>query len=484
MARPTDALAALARAGTALATAAPAQLLLGDAQMAAGDTTGAQAAYRRAIALEPASAAGYDRLGRLALASRQWAAARKALAAAREREPREPGHLYRLGLAAAGAGERTEAERLWHEVVARSPEYAPARVALGKLYRDHKDWRVASAYLVPAAKSDPSSEAAQLALADVMIAQGDPASAFYQRGFCDLETDRPHLALAEFRRMMTAAPRRVDGPLMASLASIQMQRLDLAAAEAQRGLDRHPGDPRLLERLVQLHTISHNRPLARRICEAWLKLDPRAIEPYLLLERIAREEQRLPEARQWAERVLAREPEDAAACFQASKTLSAIPGPENQRRALDLALQAAYRNPREADHWQQLGVLLRGAGQWEEAADAFLRALDLNPASVESCSLLVQIAAQQHRPATSAFFARLVTDLEERARTGDALWRAVYHSPADAPAHERLARHLLAYGDLRRARYQLRQVAALRPADVAARRDLAIVERLLALREE
>jgi tetratricopeptide (TPR) repeat protein len=483
-ARPLDALGALAGAGASLATSSPAQLLLGDARAAAGDMLGAAAAYRRVVALEPQSAVSYDRLGRLALASGQWAAARKAFAAAREREPQQPGPIYRLGLAAAGAGARAEAEQFWQGAAAVSPRYAPAHVALGRLYRDRKEWNKAAAHLVTAAKWDPGSEEAQLTLAEVMTAQGDRASAFYQRGFYDLETDRPHLALPEFRRMMAAAPDRVNGPLMTSLAYIQMERLDLAAVEAQRGRDRHPRDPHLLARLAQLHTISHNRPLARRLCEEWLRFDPTAAEPNALMGRIAREEHHLPEAVQFGERALAREPENAAACFQLSKTLSAIPGPENQRRALDLARQAVYRNPREADHWQQLGMMLRGAGHWEEAASAYLRALDLNPATVEACSLLVQCAAQEQRPETSRFFARLVTELEERARTSDALWRAVHRSPEDAAAHERLARHLLAMGDLRRARYQLQQVAALRPADGAARRDLAVVERLLEFRRE
>jgi Flp pilus assembly protein TadD len=77
---------------------------------------------------------------------------------------------------------------------------------------------------------------------------------------------------------------------------------------------------------------------------------------------------------------------------------------------------------------------------------------------------------------------RRLCALEERARTAKPLWRAVYSHPADAAACERLAGFLLATGDLRRALYQLQQVTALRPADGAARRALAVVDRLLALR--
>lgn len=480
-ARPADARAALA--GAAVTASAPAQQLLGDADLAAEDVAGARAAYRRVIALEPDSAAGYDRLGRLELAASQFQAAQKACAAARERQPRNPGHLYRLGLACAAAGEGTTAERLWQQVAETSPRYAPARAELGKLARSRKEWSTSAAHLVAAVQSDPASEDAQRALADVMTAQEDRASAFYQRGFFDLQTDRPHLALTEFRRMMEVTPERVDGPLMASLAYIQMQRLDRAAVEAQRGLERHPGETRLLARLAQLHTISRNRPKAKRLCEEWLKIEPGAAEPTALLARIAREEGQLPEALRYGEQALAREPESATVCFEMSKTLSALPGPENRRRALDLARQAAYRNPREAEHWHQLGVLLRGEGQPEEAADALLRSLDRSIDSVPSCGLLVQIAAQEQRPETSRFFATLVTEREQRNRTSKPLWRAVYRDPEDAAAHARLARYLLATGELRRARYQLQQVIALRPTDAAARRDLAVVDRLLALQE-
>jgi Flp pilus assembly protein TadD len=161
-----------------------------------------------------------------------------------------------------------------------------------------------------------------------------------------------------------------------------------------------------------------------------------------------------------------------------------MPGSQNARRALDLARRATEQNPREAEYWRQLGVLLRTAGQPEEAAGAFLHALERDLGSVASCSPLVPIAVQEQRPQTARFFARLVTELEARARSDKSLWRDVYRHPADAAAHARLARFLLADGDLHRARNQLRQVTAIQPQDAAARRDLAVVERLLDLKAE
>jgi tetratricopeptide (TPR) repeat protein len=487
-ARPQEAAAALG--GKAREPSAEAQLLLGDAALALGDAARARAAYERAIALDPQSADARDRFGRALMAMGNWEAAKAAFAQTRELAPARPGPTFRFGLACARAGESTGrpparlAEQIWQSVVSGAPGYAPAHRELGKSALRRRDLPAAAAHLVAAVRADSASEEAQLALAEVMSAQGDRASALYQRGFAYLQNDQPHRALAEFRRMIALAPDRVDGPLMTSFAYIQMQRLDLAAAEAERGRKRHPDDPRLLARLAMLHVLGRNRPLAKQLCESWRQRDPGAVEPLRILGRVAREEQRLSDSLQFLEQALARESENGMVSLEAAKTLAAMGGPENVRRGLQYAHKAAAINARDAESWHQYGVLLRTAGQPDAAAEALTRALDRDATSVASGSLLVQIAGQQQLPETARFFAGLVTALEERARTEKALWRAVYGRPDDAEAHARLADFLLGGGDLRRGRNQLRQVAALRPGDAAVRETLRVVDRLLELKSD
>jgi tetratricopeptide (TPR) repeat protein len=376
------------------------------------------------------------------------------------------------------------AEALWEESAKAAPHYAPARLALGKRQRDRKEWSAAATHLMAAVQADPTSEEAQHALTDVMTAMGDRASALYQRGFLELESDEPDRALAEFHRMIEAAPERVDGPLMASLAWIQMERLDRAVVEARRGLERFPDNAGLLGRLGALYVLGRNDAQARALCESWTQRDPQAAEPLRILAQIARQEQRLPDALRFGEQALAHEPENGAVCDELARTLAAMPGPANARRALELAQTATKRNPHEAEYWHQLGVLLHAAGQPEEAAVALLHALEQDRGAISSARLLVPIATQLQRPRTSRFFADLVSRLEARRRTDKPLWRDVYDHPDDAAAHARLARFLLAAGELRRARNQLRRVAELRPEDSAARRDLVVVERLLELKVE
>jgi tetratricopeptide (TPR) repeat protein len=484
MGQPQPAVKVVTAAGPALTRSPEAQLLLGDALAATGDAGGAGTAYRRAVAVAPGDAAAWDRLGRLALAAPDWGAAQQAFAAAREREPANPGYSYRLGLVHVGLGQGEVAEALWESAAQASPRYAPVRLALGKRLRDRKEWSAAAAHLMAAAQADPTLEEAQLALADVMTALGDRAAAFYQRGFADLERDQPHRALEQFRRMIALAPERVDGPLMASLAGIQMQRLDLAAAEARRGLERFPGDARLLSRLAEIDVLGRNYPSAIALCEGWLKRDPRAVEPLRLLAQIARQQQRLSDARRFAEQALANDPTNAAVCDELSQTLVAMPGPANAHRALELAQRATADSPRDAALWRRLGVLLHTDGQPEAAAGALLHALQQDLGEISSVPLLVAIAGQEKRPRTARFFAALVRELEARRRAGKSLWRDVNGRPDDAAVHERLAHFLLSTGDLRRARNQLRQVAALHPVDQAARRDLVVVERLLKLKAE
>src|SRR5581483_961171 len=102
------------------------------------------------------------------------------------------------------------------------------------------------------------------------------------------------------------------------------------------------------------------------------------------LAQISREEQRLPEAARLGEQALSKDPNDAAVCDELSRTLAQMPGSENARRALELARRATERNPRQAEYWRQLGVLLLAAGQLEEAAGALLHALERDLGSVAS----------------------------------------------------------------------------------------------------
>jgi tetratricopeptide (TPR) repeat protein len=483
-ARPRGALAALTGAGAALAASAPAQRLLGDIRVTLGDLDGAKAAYQRATALEPEAAAGYDRLGRLALSRRDWGAAQAAFSDAAQRDPGKVGPSYRSGLAYWGAGKRDEAEQLWAGLAPSWPAYAPIHLALGQALADRHQWDAAAPYLVAAVNADPASREAQFTLARVMTAQGDRASAAYQRGFYYLQTDRPHLALAEFRKIQALAPRRVDGSLMTAMAYIKMKRLDLGAVEAERGLADHPRDSRLMGQLGLVHILGRNRPLAQKLCEDWVKARPQDPEPYRLLGRIAREDLRLPESLQYCEQAMARDSNDAGLLYETSRTLAALPGADHAGRALELARRATELAPKESDYWQQFGTLLRAAGRQEEAGGAFQRALDLDPLAVASCTTLVAIAAEQGHPDTSRFFARLVSAIQDRRRTSETLWRAVYLTPQDPTAHERLAHFLIDSGNLRRASYQLEAAADVRPADPAIRQELALLRRLLALQEE
>src|SRR5205807_6966541 len=158
------------------------------------------------------------------------------------------------------------------------------------------------------------------------------------------------------------------------------------------------------------------------------------------------------EALRFSEQARKRDPNNAPVCYEMSRVLSAIAGPENTRRAVDLAQLAAQLDPRDADHWQQLGLALRSLGRDEEAEDAFLRALDIDPVA-ETCQQLVQTEARRGHAGTAQFWSGLVSELEARGRLAKRLWRAVHQRPMDGVGHDHLARFLLATGDLRRAGY-------------------------------
>jgi tetratricopeptide (TPR) repeat protein len=482
-ARPEDALATLGRAGSTSAKDAQVQLLQGDARGALGDTTGARAAYQRAAALEPVSAASFDRLGRLALSQGQWEAAKSALRAAREREPAEVGHAFRLGVAYWGAGQREEAERLWAEIAAGAPAYASAHLALGRAYRQRQLWGLAVEQLAAAAGADPRLPEAQLELAGAMAAMGRASSALYQRGLYYLQTDRPDLALACYQKMAAVNPASATAPLMGSFCRMQVQDYRAAAVEAERGLRAHPGDPALRQRLIQLYLLTGNSVAAEKLCREWLQESPTAAEPRRLLGHGAFNAMQYDTAVTKYEEASQLDPTNADVILELGKALAARRGVDDLPRAEAAFRRAVGLAPARAEAHQSLGLVLQRQGRMAEARDELLRALDLDPGVTATANLLSALGGSLRQPAEARLFSGIARVLEARERESQALWRAIARQPRDGAAHERLARLLTEAGDLRRASYQWEQVVELQPRQREARERLAVVRRLLALRE-
>jgi predicted O-linked N-acetylglucosamine transferase (SPINDLY family) len=113
---------------------------LGQALLTAGDTDGAEAAFRRALTLDPRLPAAHDGLGALLARRDRFAEAAGHFRAALARAPELVATRYRLATALLGLGERERAIDEYRGVLARAPDHEGALAKLSFELRLTCDW--------------------------------------------------------------------------------------------------------------------------------------------------------------------------------------------------------------------------------------------------------------------------------------------------------------------------------------------------------
>ena len=265
----------------------------GRARHRAGDGTGAEAEYRRALAIDPGGAAGWHGLASLAhergFHVEAVALARRALAA----RPRAAHTHVVLGLALLALGE-TEAARASLTIAATlEPDDGGAHAALGRVLARLGRVGEARASLERAAALDPGAAETVHALAVLDLATGAPAAAAARFGA--LVQRRPGgrdavslgnwgAALQAARRFEAAdavlgealalAPDGVEALSNRGLARLGLGRLDAALADLGRAHALAPEDRAVMRNLASAHYERDERDAARALLGRVLAADP------------------------------------------------------------------------------------------------------------------------------------------------------------------------------------------------------------------
>jgi tetratricopeptide (TPR) repeat protein len=320
-------------------------------------------------------------------------------------------------------------------------------------------------------------------LAEALERSGEKTKASYQRGLYFMATQQPATAAREFERMARLDTARPDGLLMLCTAYSKMQQHGRAAAIAGQALVKFPDDARVLARRAQTLIMADDRPSASTLCRRWIEKQPNAAEPRRLLGSIARVELRHAEAVRFCGQALDLEPRNPIYCRELAQALLGEPSAGNLERAAEVLRRAIDLAPDEAETRFLLGDVLVRQEQWTAAREQYLRGTDLNPTDRKGALGLSQLCTRLGETARVSFYGQVVRALQEREDGARGLWRRVFQMPENAEAHSRLATLLLEAGELEQSRHQLAQAVALQPERKAEQRQLAIITRLLELRE-
>jgi tetratricopeptide (TPR) repeat protein len=455
-------------------------------RQASGDLEGARAAYEVAVRHSSASPDAFYRLGRLYLAMDRPLEALTALrrAASLSSQPRFAVALGRALIATGRAADAQEAGRLFLAATKVSPDDVPAHLELGRFHQSQRRWREAGKQFLTVLRLDPRNAEAHRHLSELMAALGEPARAYFHRGWSFVFADQPQRAVEEFRALAAAEPGNVEAPLLVSQGYTEMVQNTRAAAEIAAALKRHPRDPRLYSRLAGLQFITHDRRSAAALCAEWRREQPEAAEPIWLLGKLAVADHRLDEGTQLLTEAAARDPNRAEYAFDLGEVLARRPSKENLQRALDALSRAVTLSPGTTRYRYRLGVVLHRLGELEGARRQFLRVLDRDPRQTQAVNSLVQVAQALGRPRQAAFWAAVVPELDAEVREETDLRRRIGQEPKDAPARVALARLLVRRGELPKARAHLMEALRTGGAERQARELLVRVEWALAAVEE
>jgi predicted Zn finger-like uncharacterized protein len=303
---PAAAQAAFARAVAAEPLRAAALFGQGLAKERLGEATAAEALYRRALARSPmhfGAAVGAARTGAVEARATGSAAAEAAVQELIQQRastvgPKELADAWAtLGILAAGAGRREEAEDRLKRALGLDADAAAARVALARVLCDRgrpAEGREALRKLVAA---QPSNLEARLTLVRVLVESNGAAEAATTlaplvesppkdatlagrvrdwQGRLALARERPdrEQALAHFKTAVAAAPKLLDAYLDESSLLSQLGRADEALEVLKQAEAQAADDPQLTAELGEAYLAIHKAPEAESRFRAALDKSP------------------------------------------------------------------------------------------------------------------------------------------------------------------------------------------------------------------
>jgi tetratricopeptide (TPR) repeat protein/glycosyltransferase involved in cell wall biosynthesis len=280
------------------ATAAPdaaAQALFATAvrQHLAGNTSAAIAAYREAIARDPALAEAHNNLASLLASAGDDDAAEQLLLRAVELQPDYGEAHNNLGILWSTRGDFARALPAFERAVSLDVTRPNWLSNLGNAYVEHFRFREAL-----------ESYDRAIALAP------DDAEIWSNRGLALRGLRRPEEAIASFRRALSLAPSHVHALSNLAILYKEQKQLDEAVATMRRALDLDPSNVALWCNFAAIHEARGDFERVRELASHAVTLDPDYPESHNLLANADMEAGEFDLALQRYEAVLARDPEN------------------------------------------------------------------------------------------------------------------------------------------------------------------------------
>lgn len=413
--------------------------LQGEAELGVGDTTAAEAQYRRAIAADSKLLNAHLGLIRVALARNDYKLAQAQIAEALRISPEDPQTWVLSGEYHLNVGEHARAGKAFEHVLAKKPKYVPALLGMTRLNLTTGHAKEAVGYARRAEQAAPDSlvaryllalgyynegkfalanpilltvlndapkhlptvlllgatnyalgnyEQARMYLERYLAAEPDSVPARKLLAALRLKSNEPKRALELLRPMASSADK--DHALLAMLgeAAYGAGRYAEATSYFRRAVAATPGDARLRTQLALGYLASGNTAAGIRELESTLKLGADVTGTTALLVRTYLSEGNREKALAAARDLTRREPKSPAAWNMLGALNLILHQDAKARTHFEHALAL---DPKYALGAVNLGRLELRVGHAKEARARFEQALKVDPANITAMTALATL---------------------------------------------------------------------------------------------
>jgi tetratricopeptide (TPR) repeat protein len=224
---------------------APLEVALGGLSLRQGDLPAAQAAFQRAVSLDPKFSEAWSALGNVYLVKNDRKSAGDAFKTAAGLAPPRSGKALQYARFKILTGDSAAGKQVLQELLQKAPDYLPAWLALAELAAAEKKYADGTALLGNVLGRDPQNLQALLLRGRIALQAGDSTQAindfeamtkmfpklpvvYYQLGLARLASGDTDKAMAGLNQAISLNPQYADA--VQSLAEIQMRNGNLAPA--------------------------------------------------------------------------------------------------------------------------------------------------------------------------------------------------------------------------------------------------------------
>jgi tetratricopeptide (TPR) repeat protein len=275
------------------------------------------------------------------------------------------------GLACHQAGELTEAERLYHEVLESQPEQSEVLRLLGVLNRQQGKFSEAQSWLEKSLAVAPQN-----------------AQTHHDLGLVCFEMGRLEEAVRGYQKAIELRPNFAEAHYNLGNTYYALKRAQEAEAHYQQAVEQQPDLAQAHYNLGLLAQESGHAEKAIGYYRQATSLDPAHLDALLNLGLALKDAGRIDEAERCLQGVLKLDPAHVKARVNLAALLAVRAGQSTLQQDLEhaekICQEALRTDPTLPEAWSNLGVIKQAKGEVEEAIASFERSLEFRPADAEA----------------------------------------------------------------------------------------------------